>query len=162
MKENIMQSKQYLYVLILLSLISVQQSYCMHNQKGSVQDIEHGLTTKLMVNLIANKLVYRFKLKPKKPFCELVCLKNAITHRPYAEGMFFSPVVIKITPDNSFIDLGVFNPGSHKNLINMIEKNRALYYRTERGALIYSDHCRPKVQDFGQINKIMKKAKYQL
>jgi hypothetical protein len=162
MKENIMQLKQYFYALILLNLIGIQQSYCMYNQKGSVQNIENGLATKLMVNLIANRLIYEFKIKPKKPFCELVCLENAIMQRPYTKDMFFSPLVIKITSDNSFTDLGVFNPSSHKDLINMIKKNRVLYYRTERGALIYSDYCRPKVQDFRQINEIMKKAKYQL
>lgn len=163
MEGKIMQSKKYFYVFILLILLSIEQSYCVHDQKGSLRNIEDGLATELTVNLIPNKIIYRLKTTPsKRLFCTCASLKNVINTRPYTKGLFFSPVVIKFTLRDEFIDLGIFNPERHQGLMNMIEKNRALYYQVGRGALIYSDYYRPIIEDFELINKIMKKKKHQL
>lgn len=167
-----MKCYKFLLLLIILSFITIKHAYAMD---GLVPQVVKGkkveivvinnrlLTTVLGVIAITDtsfskgRRIGSLKLR-KDTLVNLMGYEEKISSYSKGPGTveLFCPVVFKKTAD-SLQNLGPLNKKKHRELIEAIRENKALYYAYRQGAFVYSVDAQPEPEICQRLNAEIEK-----
>lgn len=167
-----MKCYKFLFLLILLSSITIKYAYAMDGlesqviteKKVEIVVINNRLLTTIIgviaitdTSFLQGRRIGNLKLK-KDTLVNLIGYEEKISSYSKGPGTveLFCPVVFKKT-DDSLQNLGPLNKKKHRELIEAIRENKALYYPYKQGAFVYALDVQPKPEICQRLNAEIEK-----
>lgn len=149
-----MKCYKFLFFLIMLSFITIKHAEAMDElapQEVEIIPINNRLLTTIPgviaitdTSFFEGRRIGAFELK-KDTLVNLINYEKKVSSYSKGPGTvkLFCPVVFKKTAE-SLENLGPLNTKKHKELIEAIRENKALYYPYRQGAFVYSVNAQPE------------------
>lgn len=150
-----MNSRTLIFMIMALSTTLTKDCSAMEPETKTIYPLNNGLLTEIpgIISQISGctkngPRYIRSTTEKKDTLINLISYTEKFDASKDREAIkLFCPAVFKRSQPNSTIaHLGPFNKKKHRELLEAIRQNKALYYKEGQGALIYSLDTQPNLE----------------